>query len=49
MRDKFGRYMFHFLMVIRHIILRSKVINNRGSLKQIMIEKVSVLVNNDFS
>ena len=31
------------------ILLRNKVINNRGSLKQIVIEKVSVLVNIDFS
>ena len=29
--------------------MRNKVINNRGSLKQIVIEKVSVLVNIDFS
>ena len=30
------------------ILLRNKVINNRGSLKQIVIEKVSFLVNTDF-
>ena len=29
--------------------MRNKVINNRGSLKQVVIEKVSVLVNIDFS
>ena len=33
----------------KHIILRNKVMNNRGSLKRIVIEKVSVLVNIDFS
>ena len=33
----------------KHILLRNEVINNRGSLKQIVIGKVSVLVNIDFS
>ena len=33
----------------KHILLRNKVINNRDSLEQIVIEKVSVLVCIDFS
>ena len=33
----------------KRILLRNNDINNRGSLKQIMIEKVSVQANIDFS
>ena len=44
---------FHVVMEIsskyKRILLRNDDINNRGSLKQIVIEKVSVQANIDFS
>ena len=44
---------FHVVMEIsskyKRILLRNNDINNRGSLKQIVIEKVSVQANIDFS